>query len=226
LSTFPVVRDRKVDNLISFGLIYAQRAPITFIFIIKRRRPLVWIYAGILAMMATRLAFIENAAQLTFAPYARPVGLLVGCALAFVPVSAGPRLPRVATLSAGAALLALGAIYTGYDGMLAVFFPLLGSIAAAIIIVACIQGGARIIGAAPISYVGRISYGLYLYGFPLAVIGEHWKLPLPPTVSTIGLVALSFAAAALSYEFVEKPCLRLKDRLGERRGLPVAVAAE
>jgi hypothetical protein len=30
----------------------------------------------------------------------------------------------------------------------------------------------------------------------------------------------------LSYEFIEKPCLRLKSRVGQRAVLPLAVAAE
>jgi peptidoglycan/LPS O-acetylase OafA/YrhL len=39
------------------------------------------------------------------------------------------------------------------------------------------------------------------------------------------LIGLIIGAAAVSYEFIEKPILRLKDRLGARR-MPVAVAAE
>jgi hypothetical protein len=42
----------------------------------------------------------------------------------------------------------------------------------------------------------------------------------------VALIGLGFATAALSFEFVEKPCLRLKARVGQRMALPVAVPAE
>jgi peptidoglycan/LPS O-acetylase OafA/YrhL len=51
-------------------------------------------------------------------------------------------------------------------------------------------------------------------------------LHLPFYLYDLALVGLGFAAAALSYEFVEKPCLRLKSRVGQRVALPAAAPAE
>jgi peptidoglycan/LPS O-acetylase OafA/YrhL len=72
----------------------------------------------------------------------------------------------------------------------------------------------------------RARYGLYLFTAPIFFIGEGYSLHLPFYLYDLALVGLGFAAAALSYEFVEKPCLRLKSRVGQRVALPAAAPAE
>jgi peptidoglycan/LPS O-acetylase OafA/YrhL len=69
----------------------------------------------------------------------------------------------------------------------------------------------------PLRYVGRISYGLYLYHFPI-----FFFLGLPaarggrPGSFPVGrgalAVALALALAVASYELIERPLLRLRDR--------------
>ena len=60
---------------------------------------------------------------------------------------------------------------------------------------------ARWLAARPLCYLGRVSYGLYLWHVPVFVaIG--WKAGIPA----------SLAIAALSYRFVERPFLRRKRR--------------
>jgi peptidoglycan/LPS O-acetylase OafA/YrhL len=58
-------------------------------------------------------------------------------------------------------------------------------------------------------WIGRISYALYL-----------WHLPIfrriqddPTTLAILACVVASFTMATLSWYFVERPCLRLKDRI-------------
>ncbi|MGE3807961.1 MAG: acyltransferase family protein, partial [Gemmataceae bacterium] len=58
---------------------------------------------------------------------------------------------------------------------------------------------------------GRISYGLYLFHMPVI----HWVFPgskLGLSWDTLGVFALTYACALLSYHLLEAPCLRLKDR--------------
>ena len=90
------------------------------------------------------------------------------------------------------------------------------------------QGGVvfRLLAVSPAVYVGKISYGLYLFTGPIFFIGEGHNFGLPFYLYDLALVGLGFAAAALSYEFVEKPCLRLKSRVGQRVALPAAAPAE
>jgi peptidoglycan/LPS O-acetylase OafA/YrhL len=182
------------------------------------RRPLVWICAGIASMMATRVVLHGDIASLTFGLYARPVGLLVGCALAMLPPA---RLPAWTPFAALCALMALGLVPE--SGWLFVAAPIIASLATAAIIVSAQSAGllSAMLAWRPAVYVGRISYGLYLYSAPLAVLG-HGKGAIIGT----GLIGLSFIVAAVSFEIIEKPALRLKDRLGERAELQIAVAAE
>lgn len=68
---------------------------------------------------------------------------------------------------------------------------------------------------------GRISYSLYLFHMPIlhallpaglylgAAVGPRWGY----AVIALLVVGLSFLAAMLSYYLIERPCLRLKDRL-------------
>jgi peptidoglycan/LPS O-acetylase OafA/YrhL len=64
-----------------------------------------------------------------------------------------------------------------------------------------------------LTYIGRISYGLYLYHFPIYYwFGLSYPKGVPP-LGTVGLaIACSFGVAALSYRFIEQPLLSLKSR--------------
>jgi peptidoglycan/LPS O-acetylase OafA/YrhL len=65
---------------------------------------------------------------------------------------------------------------------------------------------ARLVSHEPLRWFGKISYGLYIWHFPLfALVG--WQLGIP----------LSIAVAAISYRYVERPFLR---RRHTRRELP------
>jgi peptidoglycan/LPS O-acetylase OafA/YrhL len=60
----------------------------------------------------------------------------------------------------------------------------------------------------PLVWLGRISYGLYLWHFPVFILMRS-KVPGP---AVLGLVALSLALAVFSYVVIERPFLRLKTR--------------
>jgi hypothetical protein len=61
--------------------------------LVLKKRPLVWLCAGIVAMMIARFVFWREDIALSHSPFLRPIGLLVGCALAFLPIQ-NRRLPR------------------------------------------------------------------------------------------------------------------------------------
>ena len=57
----------------------------------------------------------------------------------------------------------------------------------------------------PFVFVGRISYSLYLWHWPLFVFARYLDFRNPSPVETALLIAASFGLAALSWYFVEQP---------------------
>ena len=79
----------------------------------------------------------------------------------------------------------------------------------------------------PVAYLGKISYGLYIYH--LLVIERDWLSYLPESYlfrfrEPYGELGVTIAIASASWRFFEQPINRLKDRLTTRSG-PAAAAA-
>jgi peptidoglycan/LPS O-acetylase OafA/YrhL len=71
------------------------------------------------------------------------------------------------------------------------------------------------LGTGVLAAIGRISYGVYLWHFPIfwvtgALRADEGTVDLPRALLAS---AVSFAVAALCYTTVERPALRLKARL-------------
>ena len=70
----------------------------------------------------------------------------------------------------------------------------------------------------PLRYLGKISYGLYVYHFPVIWFVEqaHSDFDFLSNMGEPGVMLVSFAAtvllATLSYYLLESPFLKLKDR--------------
>jgi peptidoglycan/LPS O-acetylase OafA/YrhL len=80
----------------------------------------------------------------------------------------------------------------------------------------------------PVAYLGKISYGLYVYH--LLVIERDWLGYLPDNYlfrfrQPLGELALTIAVAAVSWRFFEQPINRLKDRLTTPPGPTLAPTA-
>ncbi|MBP6432874.1 MAG: acyltransferase, partial [Ferruginibacter sp.] len=67
-------------------------------------------------------------------------------------------------------------------------------------------------------YSGKISYGLYCYHGFVITFGtlaiNKFKFTIHPFLTTILLLAITFFVATLSYTFLEKPFLKMKNKLG------------
>ncbi len=73
----------------------------------------------------------------------------------------------------------------------------------------------RWLDAAPVRYVGRISYPLYLWhGYGLAVAN---RVPGPTVVRALVAIGVGIAIASVSYYVIERPMLRLKERFEPTR---------
>ncbi|WP_315762125.1 acyltransferase [Sphingomonas sp. Y38-1Y] len=76
--------------------------------------------------------------------------------------------------------------------------------------IAC-AGRIRVLAVPPLRYVGRISYGLYMWHLIVFAIVHRMKLPV--AVEATASIAASFLVASLSWHFFEKRFLALKDRM-------------
>jgi peptidoglycan/LPS O-acetylase OafA/YrhL len=80
-----------------------------------------------------------------------------------------------------------------------------------------------VLGSKPMRFIGRISYGLYVF-HPFVFYYTFVGFPhLPPLAVGVLAVAFSFACALISWHVMEKPLVGLKDKLApERAKFPTA----
>ena len=73
----------------------------------------------------------------------------------------------------------------------------------------------------PLSALGIMSFGLYLYHWPLILLANQvcnaWKLPGRPLWLDAILLVACFTVAWLSWIFIERPIFQLKDRIPYNR---------
>jgi peptidoglycan/LPS O-acetylase OafA/YrhL len=157
-----------------------------------------------LASFAIGVALAGNHDNLAFLLLpGRAWQLGVGALLAFVPPISG----RWATVTRAAGLVAIGAAgvvlgdglpYPSFDALL----PVIG---AACLVVPAQRTGAvdRLLGARPVAGLGKLSYGWYLWHWPLLALARQlWEEDIAHNAA-IALGALLIAA--ISYRWVERP---------------------
>jgi peptidoglycan/LPS O-acetylase OafA/YrhL len=82
---------------------------------------------------------------------------------------------------------------------------------------------ARALSLRPVTYVGRISYGIYLYHFPLFLWLDHGQTGLDGAPLLFVRLAVTLAVAAVSYTWIERP-IRERRVLTGVTGLAGAIA--
>ena len=66
----------------------------------------------------------------------------------------------------------------------------------------------RILAWGPFTYVGAISYSLYLWHWPLLVYARYWSLGELRLEQKLGLIAICFGLGVVTWKFVETPFRR------------------
>jgi len=129
-------------------------------------------------------------------------GLALGCWLALVQL---PALPRHIGWAALALVFAAGGIQSLYP-----LFIFLIDVFAAGLVITAVQGTGPAAALARLSYLGKLSYGLYLWHWPIF----YWMRERHDWTLTLAVGGtLSFVLAAASYHLVDVPLRGLKRRL-------------
>jgi peptidoglycan/LPS O-acetylase OafA/YrhL len=213
---------------------------------LKRRHILTLLCAGILASVAVRITLYHlhrtpgpdkdaNIMRMYMGLDTRADSLLVGCGVGLL--AAWNRLPasrravrRTGVLAVISALtLAYLTAFSAetrtlyFHGLLTVVALLVGIIIVRLLVAPSLVGR-LLLESAPIVGIGRISYGLYLYHIVVLYGLRLAGIPREDPIGISAMLGLSLVAALVSYLGVERPFLRLKDRLGHRDNTERAVA--
>jgi peptidoglycan/LPS O-acetylase OafA/YrhL len=92
------------------------------------------------------------------------------------------------------------------------------AVAATVVLLACLQGAhaaspaTQVLSLEPMRYVGRMSYSLYLWHWPIMVV-FRWTFGLADTVPFTAAIALSAFFAWVSWRWIERPSSRVLLRL-------------
>ena len=207
--------------------------PLVLSVLLRRRVPtarlLTGIVAVIVACMAYRVVGVGTGwfPNIEFQTPARADSLLVGCATAilirrqrdhpFVRWTTSAPAGIAACLAIGAFVFASQYTRSTADMLVNGGYTLL-ALAVAVLLAHCILDprpvGAvrRVLSSKPLREVGRVSYGVYLYHFPIFFAVHDTRLQRNHAVEVAVALALTALAAAASFVLVERPMLRLKRR--------------
>jgi peptidoglycan/LPS O-acetylase OafA/YrhL len=213
---------------------------------VKRRRLLALSVAGAAAsaIATSVLAGLASPGRVYFGTDTRAQELLVGAAVAALlaptwrsrrnPVPGGrspqpaARAPLPLLLSA-CGLAALTGIAMTADGAPGEFrhgLMLLTALAAAALLAGVVldagQAVARLLSTRPLVAIGRISYSLYLWHWPVYFVLDGERTGLHGYVLAALRIAVSAALAGFSFVLIERPAQRV--RVPPRRLLPAAAA--
>jgi peptidoglycan/LPS O-acetylase OafA/YrhL len=190
--------------------------------VLLRRRAVAWLLLAVACITLWRmhLALAGAAFERTYNGFdTHADALLIGCVLALLPCRAGLARHAGRSVVFPLGLLAGLALDAPLYSMRTQAFGLsLSGLAAAWIVLAALDDGwfARALSHRLVAYVGLVSYGWYLWHYPLIQIGAQHGGQAGKLLAAIG----SLGVAMLSYHVIETPFLRRKQRLA-----PIAAGA-
>ena len=200
----------------------------------RRRALVVSTIAGIIGsqIAMTVLYSPDNPSRAYYGTETRAHTILIGCLLAMI-IRQWPDLPArtgiaLQTLGAFALVACIAAFKLGGSG--STYFhggSIAFAITAAIVIAALIAPGPglrTIFSIGPLRYLGRISYGIYLWHWPIIVFMTPERMGLNGNRLSLARVATTLAISAASFHLIEQPILHRRPRIaGARVLLPIGL---
>jgi peptidoglycan/LPS O-acetylase OafA/YrhL len=193
------------------------------------------VLAGVSSILMVALYDPANTNRSYFGTDTRAAAILFGAALAAWLAIHGPtknRRARIALESvgvAGAVVLALA--WTRLDGQSSTLYRggfLVCGLAATAVIAAAVDPEpgilARVLSLRPLCLLGLISYGVYLYHWPIDIVLDQKRLGVGGWPLFAVQTAATLAVAVASYRIVEQPIRRGAVSSGQLRKLTPAIA--
>ena len=174
---------------------------------IGKRRAL-WIATVVLgvASMVAMLALYEEGRTMRvyLGTDTRGGAILVGAALALSDIR---RVPRWVGVVAAVLLAAAWGLLDGQSELLYRGGFWITELACAVLIGACLGGDGvgRVLAWRPLRAIGTISYGVYLWHWPVYVVLSEERVPLGVPALLALRLAVTFAIAVVSYRWLERP---------------------
>jgi peptidoglycan/LPS O-acetylase OafA/YrhL len=190
--------------------------PLLFLWLGERRmRFLAW---TILVVLALRIVVLSIKMDVYTPTYTRADSLAIGCYAALALARGKPAWGRwVAPVSLAAVCACFVLVPWMNFAMLSFGFTLF-AVACAVVIVASVSTRSianPILSWEPLQYIGRRSYGLYLYHMPVFLALERFRVEgdtASMLMTTVLRVAATFAIAEISYRTIEAWAARHKSR--------------
>jgi peptidoglycan/LPS O-acetylase OafA/YrhL len=199
--------------------------PLTLICVIRTtKRKEEWKAIGLLISIsaAWQLFWVSHGAsvdRLYFGFDMRLITLLTGCLLALAPLA---KIQRFATCLSFFPISLLVVMLLTLSWTSSLLYPwglIVVAVCAAWIVLAAVTGPAQgrlrgFLRLAPLGYCGRISYGLYLWHYPIAAVamGRFGNQHFAQLKVTVVTAAGALLAASGSYYMLERPLLKLRRR--------------
>jgi peptidoglycan/LPS O-acetylase OafA/YrhL len=198
-----------------------------------RRRGLAAVLGAVVVLSTWRQLSIDDTARVYFGTDTRAAELAIGGLLALgrtriSDLAAGSwrRLPDAVGL---VALVATAILWSSLSdtapGLYAGGFTGIALVSTALVF-AAVEGQVvpRLLAVRPLVWLGVISYGVYLYHFPLYLIMTEATTGLSRWPLLAVQVGLTFVIAAVSYRIVEQPIRRGRRLRGQRATLALATS--
>lgn len=207
---------------------YLLWPPVLAVLLARRRSPR-RIAAGLVPLIAAAAVY-RALSHLYISPdaavyhFGRADGVLIGSAIAlllfdlpFDRIPSFVRRPTLPSLAAVALVVAAIRLDSSSElwqlGGLSVVYVLVGFVLVHLVTTDSRSPLRSVLSAGPLVWIGRVSYGLYLYHIPVNYLIHHTRVSeLPGGVEVVVHTAVTFLAAWVSFVFIERPALRLKRR--------------
>jgi peptidoglycan/LPS O-acetylase OafA/YrhL len=172
------------------------------------------------------MAFASPAAGFYLLP-SRLWELMLGASIASMPAPRLSEFARAALAFAGLTAIAAGVAFVPTATPVPGFAALLPCGGAAAIILAGAAGrtfATNLLSAAPVVFLGKISYSLYLWHWPVLIFARAGIARDPAPFESASLIAVSLVMSVLSWRYVEQP-FRRRAILPARKPLFAAACA-